>query len=218
MPSKVAGDYSQYPEPLRELFPYLCGEACDLRTSWSVYTRLFMSTPERTQVLGEQLGGLLGVFQNQLQDEMFIGIGRLFDRDRAGQKNLTFWTLVDCCRRWNPDFAKELHAAVTRLEASIRDIRVHRHKRLAHYDLSVSLEQAVLLAVTLGQLRTAIEGIERLVNLVAKRACNTTIVFDVLDHRDVTTKAEVCVAKARAFDALIDQGVIERKELRGYVV
>ena len=108
----MGGDFSKYPEPLRDVLPYLQGEACDLRTSWQVYKHLFMASEERTAAIGKRLGGLLGVFQNLLQDDMFVGIARLTDKDSKHQKNLTLWSLIERCQKWDTAVAVEVRDAV----------------------------------------------------------------------------------------------------------
>jgi len=69
MPAIVTGDYSEYPEPIREVFPYIYGEACEIRSNWQVYHHLFMCSQDRTDQLGRHLGPLLGIFQAQIEEE-----------------------------------------------------------------------------------------------------------------------------------------------------
>ncbi len=199
------------------MFPYIYGEACDIRSTWEVYAHLFMSVPERTEMLGKYLGGLIGVFQQQIQDDIFVSIGRLTDKDRRDQKNLSLWRFAESCSEWDPQFGAELKSKVAELELSVKDIRLHRHKRLAHFDLSVSLKEAMLPVVTFQQLRGAIDRIEAIVNMVTRKVCQTTIMFDVLSHREITAVAEATVAKAAVYDALVEKGVVERRMWRDFI-
>lgn len=208
MPSKVSGDFSKYPEAIREVFPYLFGETCVLRSDWQVYHHLFIANEGRTSIFADHLGALLGTFQNQLQDKMFISISRFTDRDRGPYKYLSLWTLVDCCQSWDPVVAIELSTQVEKLESSVQNIRAHRHRRLAHYGLSVSLERTALPVVLLSEIKEAIKNIELVINFVARKACNTTIFFEVLDHRDITSAAEITVCKAAAYDDFVGKGTI----------
>jgi len=212
MPTKVTGDYSKLPAEIREVFPYLYGEACELRTSWTVYEHLFMANEVRTKLLSEVLGPFLGRFQNLLQDEMFIAIGRMTDPDTRAQKNLTFWSLVEGCEKWNPEVGGELRTRVKALAADAKGIRQHRHKRLAHYDMAVSLEVSSLPKVTLGRIRCVIEEMQALVNFVSTRAGFGTIIFESLDNPGLTWNAELAVYKSRAYDALEQAGIIPQGE------
>lgn len=63
MPAVSLGDYSKYPEPLRDVLPYLHGEVCDIRGCWVAYKRLFMESEERVKALGTRLGGLLAQYR-----------------------------------------------------------------------------------------------------------------------------------------------------------
>jgi NTP pyrophosphatase (non-canonical NTP hydrolase) len=76
MPSFLDGDYSRYPQPIRETFPYIAGETCELRQAWSVYHRLLMDDQRLTAIMGERLGRLLGLIQTINQDAMFLSIAR----------------------------------------------------------------------------------------------------------------------------------------------
>ena len=82
MPTKVEGDYSRFPSSIRGAFPYLQGEACKLRQALEVYSHLFTQEADRTEFLSKRFGALLVVFQNLLQDELFLAVTRFTDRDR----------------------------------------------------------------------------------------------------------------------------------------
>ncbi|MBC7369342.1 MAG: hypothetical protein H7343_21450 [Undibacterium sp.] len=216
MPTKMTGDFSAYPEVLRDVIPYLVGETCELRSSWQTYKHLFMTSAARTEILGKRLGGLLGVFQNLVQDDMFVSVARLTDKDSKQQKNLTLWTLVHRCEQWDANAGRLVRAEIESLADEVADIRAHRHKRLAHFDLSVSLGQATLPIVTFNRLFGAIAKIESILNLVSQLAINTTTMFEILDHRDITGMAEVTVYKAMAYDAAEAAGVIESRAWRRF--
>jgi hypothetical protein len=212
MPSKVTGDFSKLPDEIREVFPYFYGEACELQIAWRIYHSMFMSGDERTRLLGTYLGPLLGRFQILQQNEIFMAIGRLTDRDHSTQKNFSLWALVDAYEKWDPRLGAELRSGVERLYANVKDIRQHRHKRLAHYDLGITLEVDSLPEVRLGELREAIEEIAALINQVARSTGFGSILFEVLDGKDSTWPAEMAVYKAKAYDALVETGRIDWKE------
>ena len=83
---------------------------------------------------------------------------------------------------------------------------------MAHYDLPVSVGAVALPEVTFSRVRMVVEELEGLVNLVAERACDATILFDVLDHKEITWSAEMSVYKAKAYDALVEAGTIPWEE------
>ena len=146
-----------------------------------------------------------------------FSIRRLLDRDSRGQRNLTFWALAEVCAIWDIEFSDRLKNDIEQLDMTTSTLKTHRHKRIAHYDLDVSLKRIDLPPVILSGIREAIEAIECIVNSVAQHACKTTIFFEVLDHRDITTKAEVAVAKATAYDSLVIEGTIDKVLWRKYI-
>lgn len=58
---------------------------------------------------------------------------------------------------------------------------------------------------------------EAVLNLIAQRTADTTIMFDMLDHRDITGVAEVTVYKAMAYDEAEEAGKVERRAWRRHV-
>ena len=98
MPSFLDRDYSKYPEPIRETFPYVAGETCELRQAWSVYHRLFMDDQRLMAVMSERLGRLLGLVQTTTQEAMFLSIARLTDKDNRSQPKLAHRLYSPCSR------------------------------------------------------------------------------------------------------------------------
>lgn len=135
MTATIEGDYLKYPISIREVFPLLEGAACELRDSWEVYSHLFMENKEFTDAMEERLGGVLRVFQSLLQDEMFLSIARLTDKDSRAQTNLSLWSLLASI----PDardasFGDKVRISLDQIYAAAASIRKHRHKRIAHFD------------------------------------------------------------------------------------
>ena len=141
MPSTVSGDFSKYPPSIREVFPILFGESCELRQAYDVYFYLFMAKKERTEVMADRLGGVLGIFQNLLQDEIFLSIARLTDKHSSAQKNICLSALLaSISDAQNAGFASEVTGALDQICQAADNVRKHRHKRIAHFDLSVSVK------------------------------------------------------------------------------
>lgn len=208
MPSQVTGDYSRYPEVIRDSFPLIAGEVCELRQAWEVYHRLFMDDRGRTELLAKELGPLLGILQNLLQDELFLAIGRLTDKSNR-QPNLSLKLLKTAIPfATASDFSQKVESALAAIEHDASDIIFHRHKRLAHFDLNVSLNASLLPEVTFLRLRQLIERIEDFLNLFYWEFEKTTMFF-FLPGVDITGRAESCAYKSKAYDVLEDQGVIE---------
>ena len=149
MTTAITGDYSKYPASIREIFPHLVGESVQLREAWTVYSHLFMGKIELTNNLAERLGGVLGMFQSLLQDEMFLSIARLTDKDLHGKENLSLERLlVAIPEARDENFDHNVTIAIDKICKSACSIRKHRNKRIGHFDLSISLGSAILPRVT----------------------------------------------------------------------
>ena len=193
----------------------LSGEAMELRQSYEVYAHLFMKDENFTAMMGNHLGGLLGVFQSLLQDEILLSIGRLTDRDSRAQSNLSLWKLLDSVPDATAsDYGSKLSAGLESLRVAVTEIREHRHKRIAHFDLNISIRQAALPKVTFQQIKDVIAQVEALLNLVYWEFERTTMSFEVLSARDITGRAETTVLKAHTYDLLESEGLIQKHEWR----
>ena len=209
MPSKLTADFSKFPEPVRDAFPFLAGEAIELRSNWEIYHRLFMSDRTRTETLAEKLGLLLGKFQFMLQDELFLGIARLTDKSTV-QENLSLRILKKAIpSAKKPEFRRHVSSALAKIEHDAAAIIKHRHKRIAHFDLEVSLDSSLLPSVTLQQIHELIEAIEKFLNLFYAEFEDTTMLFDLCVH-DITGPAERSVCEAKAYALLEKAGRIRK--------
>ena len=217
MPSFLDGDYSRYPGAIRETFPYLAGEACELRQRWSVYHRLFIEDQRRTAIMGERLGRLLGLVQTITQDAMFLSIARLTDRDNLSQPNLSVWCLEEAIPfAESPGFQNKVRQSLDSIWTAADKIRKHRHKRIAHFDRNVSLKMELLPKVTVAEIRAFIEMIESYLNLFFWEFDRRTMMFDMLSGQDITGTAEVSAIKAHVYDLLESNGTIPHGEWRGH--
>ena len=215
MISTISGDYSKYPASIRDAFPCLAGETMELGQAWGVYSRLFMEEQSRTELFASRLGGVLGMFQNQLQDELFISIARLTDKDSRDQENLSLWSLLVAI----PETADETFSAsvtdkLNAIYSAAYGIRKHRHKRLAHFDKNTNLKLSVLPVVTFREIREIITLMEEFLNVFYWQFERTTMIFDCLSPYDLSDRMETTVYKAEAYDALEQEGVIPRMEWR----
>lgn len=213
MIARLNGDYSKFPQAIRGTFPYVAGSACELHQFWTVYHRLFMEDRSHTELMGKALGGILGIFQTALQESMLLTIARLTDKDNRAQRNLSVWSLREAVPFANdPSFSAKVDTALNELVLIAANIRKHRHKRLAHYDLDVSLKTQQLPTITFPEIKSFMEKLEGYVNLFFWEFEQTTMPFGMLRTDDVTASAEACVLKARVYDKLEIAGIIPRGE------
>jgi hypothetical protein len=211
----LEGDYAKYPESIREAFPRLAGEVCDLRVYWATYSRLFMEKIEFADAMEKGLGEMLRVFQALLEENMFLSISRLTEKDSRAQANLSLWSLLAAIpSAKESSFGDKVTDSLKQICAAAASVRHHRHKRIAHFDLSVSLGSSILPVVVYGELLAVLEQIEGFLNVFCWEFGGTTIFFDTLSAYQIMGEAEVTIYKAHAYDILESKGVIPLDEWR----
>lgn len=167
-----------------------------------------MDDERLTKAMSEQLGGVLGLFQNMLQDEMFLSIARLTDKGNRHQPNPSLWCLDEAAPfASDPMFSAKVSQSLGEILAAAENIRKHRHKRIAHFERGVSIKAIVLPVVTFTEIRTVVELIEAHLNLFYWEFEQTTMFLD-LGVCDITDTAEKTVLKARVYDLLESNGTI----------
>lgn len=215
MPSEITGDYSKYPESIRNIFPYVTGEVCELRSSCTVYKELFMQERALTEKMSGYLGPLLGAFQNMLEDQLFLLVSRLTDKDNRSNKNLSLWSLNIAAQQSDDDeFTFTVAEKLGRIEIAVADIRRHRNRRIGHYDLKASLARSTLPVVTFTQIDAAIILIEEYLNLFYQKYEDTTMLYDTLSGYDIYGKAYDTVVKAATYDELEKEGTVRQNEYK----
>lgn len=215
MPSEITGDYSKYPESIRNIFPYVTGEVCELRSSYTVYKQLFMQERSFTEKMSGYLGPLLGVFQNNLEDQLFLSVSRLTDRDSRSNKNLSLWSLnIAAQQSDDEEFVSTVAGKLDRIKTAVAAIRRHRSRRIGHFDLKTSLAQATLPVVTFTHINTAITLIEEYLNLFYQKYEDTTMLYDTLSGYDIYGKAYDTVVKAITYDELEKEGTVRQNEYK----
>ncbi len=155
------------------------------------------------------------MFQNLLQDECLLSIARLTDKDSRMQTNLSLWTLLPACIHAKQlSFSEQAQSAIERVFNSAENIRKHRHKRLAHFDLNVNLRTSPLPVVPFKEIPGLLVMIEEYLNLFYWEFGRTTMLFDTLAPHEIIALAEITAIKAKAYDQLESEGVIPKSEWR----
>jgi len=212
MASILKGDFSKYPEPIRKVFPRLAGEALYLQEQWRIYEDFFMLDPKRTETYSKSFGPLLGLLQTLLQDELFLIISRLTDKDSRSQKNLSLWCLEEAIPfSKRQEFKAEVENALNDIFATAASLRKHRHKRIAHFDRETSLKLVALPKVTFRQINEVIVKIHSLLSLFYAEFENTSMLFDMANS-NLAGLAWIVALKIKAYDQLEAEGLIPKLE------
>ena len=212
MPAKITGDYSKLPATIQSVFPYLEGETCQLHEYWATYEHLFMLDPRWTKFFSERFGPLLVVLQHLLVDEMFLTISRLTDKNSRSQDNLSLWSLLQGVPfAKNASFETEVDVALENIATIAASIRTHRHKRIAHFDLEVSLKSGLLPTVKFKEIKTLLNRIDEFINLFHAEFEDSSFLFDIIQN-EITGVAEINMWKAFAYDQLEKNGMVPKLE------
>jgi hypothetical protein len=209
MPAKVNADYSQFPISIRDVMPYIEGEVAELRNYWQIYHFLFMDKEQKTNFFAERFGPLLGVLQNLLGAQMILTIARLTDKDSKNQRNLSLWALTDAIQfAKGKGFEQKVNSALNAISTTVAKTRTHRHKQIAHFDLEVSLGLSPMPEVLLSEIKTALEQMEKFLNLFQWEFAKTTVDFDCLSSGMIVESAFVTACKAKVYYELESENKI----------
>ena len=214
MAAELEGDFSRYPISIRKIFPIVAGEVAELRNYWVVFHYIFADNEKRLAVFSERLGPLLWIFQNLLEIEFVHQIGRLTDKDSKIQKNLSLWSLTAAIPfAKGKEFGPRVESSLASINAAAADVRKHRHKRAAHFDLDTSLNPSLLPDVRFQDYLSILEQMEDFLNLFHVEFEKSETFYDGLTVSGLIDTAELTVFKATAYDLLVSQGKIPNDEL-----
>lgn len=126
--------------------------------AWQEYRSLYLAGLDRIDLLNSVAGGFFSLIQHILLDSLLLNLSVLSDPSKSGKfENLSFDRMAD-------EFEPELRAIGvwsradqlrTQYHAAVKDIKLHRHKRIAHGDAAT--HAAPLDGLKIGQLRDAVQ-------------------------------------------------------------
>lgn len=210
----IEGDYSKLPEPIREIFKLLEEHVLELHEGYGVYRHLFMKSEQKTETLAAYTGATLAWFQNLLQDAICLQIAKLFDKDNRSQPNLSIHKLAELGVPLSHDvsFAARVKISKDTIEKAVKNIITHRHKRLGHFDLNVSLKDSVHPTPIFKEISHAIELFTQYLSMFDQEFGGPGLLHEFVRAEDITDRFETTVRKAIAYDALERAGRAEPNE------
>ncbi|HEV2696142.1 MAG TPA: hypothetical protein VG347_24855 [Verrucomicrobiae bacterium] len=200
------------PEPIRDIFPHLEGELCDLYSRLNVFKRLFSEKKERTDFLASQLDPLLAMFQTLLWESIILSVAKLTDVDNLknaqtniGLKKLITYGIQNPNR---PEFPKIAARSYDEIEVSAKKWQQHRHKNIAHNSLEYMNGTVAPDEISVNDGLLLLEQMGNFLNLFNFEYRNLTAFYEMMPAIDVTSSSETAVAKAHAYDQLVREGKI----------
>jgi len=205
----IEGDYSKFPEPIRQIFKLLEEHVVGLYEGYGVYSELFMKSERKTGVVSAYTGSTLAWFQNFLQDAMCLQLAKLTDPDNRAQENLSIHKLAELGVPLSRDpvsFDIRVKASQEKIRQALQNIRTYRHKRLGHFDLHVSLKESLIPAPIFQEVRYAIELLRQFLTMFHEEFGSLKMVYELVRAEDITDRIQITVRKAMAYDALEHEG------------
>lgn len=215
MHPSVQGDFENFPKSLQAELPRVWHSVLQLKQGMIAYRYLFMEERSRTETMGESLGGVLGWTQGLLEEWIILAIARMLDKPNGKNKNLNVRHIYDIAI--DDPFFESDHAKLKNLwiktEALEKDYAIakFRNKTIAHTDEAVALGKEIFPEPIWSQLDETATAIEEIVTLIWEK-CQGMKTQTVIDPRDICWKSEKTVYKAKAYDRLTEQGVINGDE------
>jgi hypothetical protein len=218
MAHELTDTSEKIPESARKLFSQLSGEVLWLREKWHNYRYLFAQSPERIEVLNTCGGTFFYIIDHLFIDDFILSLSRLTDRAEGRNSNLSLEQLV---LRLDPhEHAGLRHRLVPILESlgdKVANLRKHRHKRVAHSDLSVALSaQDLLPAVSREIIEKALLEAERFLRVFDFYVSGVEFHHEMLGMHDGADRLYAKMIKARAYEALERDGTIPRGTWRKF--
>jgi len=122
------------PDDLQKDFQTLHNDFANLYVRWNMYREIFGTNERRTNLLNETAPSFFGTVQRVLLDDVLGGIARMTDKS-ASQDNLTLRRLLEeLDDNTHKALKDELLKRLSQVDSACADIRIIRHKRLAHRD------------------------------------------------------------------------------------
>lgn len=169
-PDEVCQQYvTHMPDQTGTLFHALWQEVTSLYIAWRTFVTLFGTSEERVRLLTYCAKDFFLILQWILWDDVLLRIARLTDPlQSAGNLNASLHQLAHMLSGHAPaDLLETIGKELNGLDFAAKPIRVHRHKRLAHTDLTMALDPDA--EVTPGITRRDIQSVLELIKKVMNR-------------------------------------------------
>jgi hypothetical protein len=182
---------SLIPLELSEKYMVLVQEVCHLHRKWGVFRQLYASGDDVIDLLNTSAPGFFRVYQDLLANDVILTISRLIDPKRTlGKDNLTLEQLVHSIDGGKyPKLRAEIEQLYAESKDKCRFTKDHRNKRIAHNDLTTSLQVNPLPSPTETNIEEALESIRNVMNAVLRYFHNMDIATVNYSHL-VTTPGD----------------------------
>ncbi len=129
------------PPEVAPVYDALRSEVTWLHGRWICYRQLYAESPKRIELLNESAGTFFYIIQDLLFDEVQVTLSKLTDPAKMGKhENLSLEQLqIRLQAHGDTMLAQQCRNTLDTLHSQCASFRLHRHKKLAHLDLSTAL-------------------------------------------------------------------------------
>ncbi|MCG6154215.1 AbiU2 domain-containing protein [Rubinisphaera margarita] len=184
-------DYSQIPEPLREIFETIENELTWLHGRWIMYRQLFGADQQTLDLLNQSAPTFFGMLQFLWLDYVVLEICSLTDRPRSfGRDNLVLRQLYEKLdREAYAKLVEQLEQKGELVEQCCGKLRTIRNRRIAHRDQRAALGayQTPILGVSRKDVDDALVAMRDYVNCFRMEFLGSEMAFDQFELPDDAT-------------------------------
>jgi HEPN superfamily AbiU2-like protein len=143
----------------RKLFLPLYDKVVELFYEWKIFRQLFASGEENLKLLNESGSNVFALLRNLIMNNVFLGLCCLTDPpEMRGHKNLSLkWFLKELGSYVNGDWRLAVETKLDQLDEVMKNIDIHRNKRIGHFDLNCAIEAGPLPPVLYGDVEEALD-------------------------------------------------------------
>ena len=166
----------QYANTLENKVKAIDAEVQRLHFKWKYFRQLFGSN-EKVALLNDTAPVFFGYLWNSLLFDILLSIARLLDpRASRGKENLSFENLLSEIS--DSSLQAELSELISKLKGKTQAIDIWRKEKLAHNDLSRSLNSISLPSVQADELTEALAIIREIMNILNRRFNGYTMIYE----------------------------------------
>lgn len=206
------------PLPIAEVYEELKNEVVWLHARWNCYRELFGHSDRRIELLNESASSFFFIIQDVLLDEVQVALSKLTDPAKSGKlENLSLEQLQTRLElHGDPALALKDRGILDALHVQCTLFRERRNKKLAHFDLTTSLNLAAvpLPGVSRQMIEEALKSVRDYLNAIEAHYNDSEIGYE---HFLTSSGAEALVATLKAglrYEELVQANAISWDDWR----
>lgn len=162
---------SPLPEEISLVYKEIQKEVLTLHIKWNIYRQLYAHSEERINVLNKCAPLFFALMQDILWDNVLLSINRLSDPPESRRGNNL--SIAQLHKRVKKSIDENTSIKICRILSSFKNISnnnfvPHRNKRIAHFDLNLSISEKVhsLPEISREKIETALYLIREYLNTI----------------------------------------------------